>query len=659
MEQVEQQTPAALRARLEFPIWHRGFARAYAAWSSAPSDLKTPLLLSGPALAKAESWLLACPERLSDSEKRYIVRSISQRARTSPLAGNAGAKTVGRIKRRRATDRSLWQLYAVIAVGLWVFAPDYIKVAMEAALNVPDLNEPARPPQVVVAAPNAGQSGAPAGNTAAGQPVASAPASIAGADERAPGATAAAESAETAPEQEEQAAPAPAPAPAPTPPRSRSERLAELAREHLDAGQQCHALLLAMEAVEVARGDEPTNAAALRSAAGMLNRAMATRTPLAALSTRVLTASPAMFCEGARGLLAATQEGVLASWQLSPNAGRMQGLGPSDGSLAGIAIDRECRRLVTSDADFNVEIRPIGGGKALPKMLGHEGGIVASAFSPDGQVLLTASEDATARLWDARTGRMRALLSGHEWQLTSAAFSFDGRRAVTGSADRTARIWEVASGRELHVLDGHQGVVTSAAFSPDGRSVLTTSWDGKVRLWDAATGKLERLLPHQGGGALLKAWISPDGGRIATIAEDESVQIWETRSGEARGAVTVAGQKVRAVVFAPGSRLLAVLTWAGETSLHDVETGGSVVQLGNQADRVRTLSFGNGLLHGISEAGVHLTWPLADSPETLLAQARSTAPACLSIDERLLLDLEGDVPGWCKDLPTRGAILPR
>jgi len=658
MEQVDQQTPAALRARLEFPIWHRGFARAYAAWSSAPSDLKTPLLLSGPALAKAESWLLACPERLSDSEKRYIVRSISQRARTSPLAGNAGAKTVGRIKRRRATDRSLWQLYAVIAVGLWVFAPDYIKGAMEAALNVPDLNEPSGPRPMVVAAPNRGQSNTPAGDGAAGQPVASAPdqtaapASIEEAGERAPGA---ADSAETAPEKEEQAAPTPAP----TPPRSRSERLAELAREHLDAGQQRHALLLAMEAVEVAREDDPTNATALRSAAGMLNRAMATRTPLAALSTRVLTASPAMFCDGARGLLAATQEGGLASWQLSPNAGRMQGLGPSDGSLAGIAIDRECRRFVTSDEDFNVEIRPIGGGKALPKMIGHEGGIVASAFSPDGHVLLTASEDATARLWDARTGRMRALLSGHEWQLTSAAFSFDGRRAITASADQTARIWDVASGRELHVLDGHRGVVTSAAFSQDGRSVLTTSWDGKVRLWDARTGKLERLLPRQGGGALLKAWISPDGGRIATIAEDETVQIWETRSAEAGGAVTVARQKVRAVVFAPGSRLLAVLTWAGEASLHDVESGASLVQLVNQADRVRTLSFGHGLLHGISEAGVHLTWPLADSPEALLAQARSTAPACLSIDERLLLDLEGDVPGWCKDLPTRGAILPR
>lgn len=657
MVQVEQQTPAALRARLEFPIWHRGFARTYAAWSSAPSDLKTPLLLSGHALAKAESWLLGCPERLSDSEKRFIVRSISQRARTPSLAGNAGGKTVGRIRRRRATDRSLWQLYAVIAVGLWVFAPDYIKRAMESALNVPELNEPASPGPVVVAVPNL----PPAEEIAAGVPVTSSPtqsaepASTADAGDRSPGEIDAAQSAEPAPDAIEPVTPPPAPAPR----QSRSERLAELSRDQLGAGQHRHALLLAMEAVEVAHEEDPADAAAMRTAVGALNRAMATRTSLAALSTRVLTASTAMFCDGAKGLLAATREGVLAAWQLTPNAARMQALGALEVALSGVAIDRECRRLAISDEDFNVAIRPIGGGNVLLRLIGHEAGIVASAFSPDGHALLTASEDATARIWDARTGRSRALLSGHEWQLTSASFSGDGRRVVTASADRTARIWDATSGRELHVLGGHQGVVTGAAFSPDGRSVLTTSWDGKVRLWDAATGKLERSLLRQGASALLKAWFSPDGRRIATISEDESIEIWDARSGEPRRAVAVAGQKVRSIVFAPGSRWLAVVTWNGEASLHDVETGGSAVQLGTRADRVRAMAFGHGLLHGMTEAGVHLTWPVADSAEALLAQAKSTAPPCLSIDERLLLDLEGDVPGWCKDLPTKGAILPR
>ena len=131
--------PGIVRARLEFPVWYRGFTKTYVAWSNAPGDLKIPLLLQGPALAKAEGWLLACPEKLSESQKRFIVRSIAQRAKepfAPPTATTPKRPVQG--KWRRPSDRSLWHLYAVIALGMWIFSPDILRDAMESVLNPPE-----------------------------------------------------------------------------------------------------------------------------------------------------------------------------------------------------------------------------------------------------------------------------------------------------------------------------------------------------------------------------------------------------------------------------------------------------------------------------------------------------------------------------------------
>ena len=83
-----QDSSGAMKARLEFGLWRGAFKKSYSAWANAPHDLKPALLLRGASLARAESWLLAFPEKLSDGEKRFILRSISQSAATK-TAGTA------------------------------------------------------------------------------------------------------------------------------------------------------------------------------------------------------------------------------------------------------------------------------------------------------------------------------------------------------------------------------------------------------------------------------------------------------------------------------------------------------------------------------------------------------------------------------------------
>ena len=160
MSGSSQRHPGILRARLEFPVWYRTFAKSYVAWANAPGDLKTPLLLQGQSLAQAEGWLLACPDRLSESQKRFVVRSIAQRAKEVGGQQPARDTTVksqqkqkASSKWRRATDRNLLNLFGVIVIGMWFFLPDFMRDGLENALNTPDAYTDQRRSKVASAPP--------------------------------------------------------------------------------------------------------------------------------------------------------------------------------------------------------------------------------------------------------------------------------------------------------------------------------------------------------------------------------------------------------------------------------------------------------------------------------------------------------------------------
>ncbi len=68
------------------------------------------------------------------------------------------------------------------------------------------------------------------------------------------------------------------------------------------------------------------------------------------------------------------------------------------------------------------------------------------AFSPDGRTLARAgdSQDPSIRLFDVASGRERRRLTGHDGPVLALAFSADGRWLISGSADTTALVWDVA-----------------------------------------------------------------------------------------------------------------------------------------------------------------------------------------------------------------------
>ncbi len=640
MESSGRQSQGAVRAQLEFPVWHRAFTKAYTAWASAPSDLKTPLLLQGAALAKAESWLLACPDKLNESQKRFIVRSISQRAKgplEQPKLTDTSKPT--RWKWRRHSDRSLWHLYAVIAVGLWFFSPDIIRDGFERALNPPDMYEEMKSKKTASARRTPDLTPQSQSQSPSDQPPAI---ESAAAPEIAP------------PGDIDETPPLYMPAVLPASP---AVRMADMARDRLDAGNSRTSILIAIEAAEAALAEQPPDQTTATRAAGLLSRAMATREQLGALAPRSATARTTMFCDDARALIAVSADEQLSIWQGSSSR-RSATQALATPTLSGASVDRDCRRLLLPNEDFNVEVRPIAGGKPTAHLQGHEADILSSSFSPDGAFIVTASQDSTARVWDARTGRQTALLSGHDWHVVTAEFSPDGRRILTASSDMTARIWDAASGREIHTLEGHQGIVTSARFSGDGKRVLTASWDGYARLWDASTGKLLHAFMQPDG--ILVAETNHDGQRTATALADGSMHIWDGSTGAVVHTIPGEGSGIRTLKFTPDGRWLTALSWMGRVDVYDALTGSLFRTLAQPDQRVRSIQLGSAsrTLVAVNEDGIRMTWSLIEKPVDVIAEAKSIAPACLTIDERTTLGLEGSPPGWCANHRPRGAALP-
>jgi WD40 repeat protein len=616
------------RVDTEFMLWRTSLDAALWNWETAPKELKTALLLAGPALTEAEKWFQERRHDLPQAQQSFIQRSIISRhqirQRERETAANAWR---AKVKRR---GRFVMTVLAIFVCEIAIFQAwkTYVQFLGE---------------DMTAAAPaGPAHEGSGAGTTlpAPGSSLESLPieaaTDVAAGDGR-------------------PAYPGGGPEPDVT----------ALVWQRLAAGDPETGLLVALEGL----GDgEPAKAedfaappsprlvgmalAGLRAMAGrpaerppIKDAGELSRALLAPGLDRVLSPGD----DDAARLLDAASGHVLAT--LEGHARKAQSA----------AFSLDGRQLAIASDDGRVRLIDARSGAETAILRGHAASVAGLAFSPDGAVLASASEDNTARVWPGAGAQQALVLSGHTEPLRRIVFSVSGRFVATASDDGTVRIWEALSGTNRATIKGYSGNVMQIAFGRRDERLLTLSTDGAARLWGSDTGKLVAVIGAD-GAPLLSAAFSPDGGRIATVSSAGEVRVFDGDKGGPLLVLAAPVKNVRSVAFAPTSRLLAIVDWAGSTSLWSAEDGTELASLPLDEPGAREASFSadGRILSIVGRNGSRQHWPVHGSVRELVAHARATVPRCLSEDERRETGLSPLPPQWCKDLgkPVVAGVTP-
>ena len=110
----------------------------------------------------------------------------------------------------------------------------------------------------------------------------------------------------------------------------------------------------------------------------------------------------------------------------------------------------------------------------IRQFVGHEDGVDATAFSPDGRTIWSASRDNTIRLWDIETGNEIRQIELQEGQIAkwAAAFSPNRRRVLLGLEDHSLVLLDLEAGEIIQRMTGHTSPVQMVAISSDGQTAL-------------------------------------------------------------------------------------------------------------------------------------------------------------------------------------------
>ncbi len=249
--------------------------------------------------------------------------------------------------------------------------------------------------------------------------------------------------------------------------------------------------------------------------------------------------------------------------------------------------------------------------------LEESNGVMACAYSPDGQLLAVGLDSGKINLYNATSWQKIYTLAGHIGSVYSVAYSPNGRQIASGGDDHTVRLWDAQTGQEIHILKGHSEKVLSVAYSPDGRQIASGSWDQTVHLWDTQTGKrtFHRLLLH--AWHVLSVAYSPNGQQIASASDDKMVRLWDAQTGYILHTLEGHTEAVASIVYSPDGRQIASGSRDNTVRLWDTQTGQEIHTLKGHTASIRNVAYspdGRQIVSGSDDNTVRL-WSMGTGQE--------------------------------------------
>ncbi|MCK1739167.1 WD40 repeat domain-containing protein [Bradyrhizobium sp. 138] len=337
-----------------------------------------------------------------------------------------------------------------------------------------------------------------------------------------------------------------------------------------------------------------------------------------------------------------------------------------------VVVVADGKRIITGSDDRTVRLWESGTGDELARVE-VEDAVLSVAASSDGQRIVARLANGAVRVWPASLQGTSYTLDGHGSRVFSVALAQDGTRIVSGSDDGIARVYDVDSGKQLLELEKQTNAILGVAVAPGGGKLVTGQADRTARVWDARTGselvKLQGHLRSVSGVA-----VSPDETRIITWSADRTVRLWDSESGEELQRIEL-GATPLSVAWAPnvnrtnaivvGTDNDSVSVWAvaprKEAAPILVTKSPEFIRLRGHNGDVRSLAItpdGRAIVT-VSADNTARIWKVVgpyaevDTPDdtaasqVLVEVGRRVVPRCLTLQERIDLELTPRPPTWC------------
>lgn len=185
---------------------------------------------------------------------------------------------------------------------------------------------------------------------------------------------------------------------------------------------------------------------------------------------------------------------------------------------------------------------------------GHNAGIRALLFGPQGNVLATAGDDRTVKLWDITSRALIRTLQGAGSPLTSLACSRDGNRIAAACIDGSFMVWNANDASLIHrhipacelpqnlagwatktgytMLGQHSNRTPLAFGATNDTLVVAGAFNQKAAVWSVGNMGCRQLctLDHISAYSIDIA----DNGRIAVCGSTfgDSITLWELPEGQ-------------------------------------------------------------------------------------------------------------------------------